>query len=93
MNEDEFLQVKNQVKKSGMKQQDYLIKAITNKPITNTDGIKVLIPELKRVGNNLNQLSRKANEGIITQKGEVSQMQEELNEIWQLLRLLIQKLV
>lgn len=91
MTEEEYAKVKMQVEKSGMKQQEYLTKAIMNKPITNTDGLKELIPELKRVGNNLNQLSRKANEGIVLGNEELSRMQKELGEVWQLLRLLIQK--
>ncbi|EKC58987.1 mobilization protein, partial [human gut metagenome] len=33
----------------------YIIEALTQSNIVNTDGIKELIPELKRVGNNLNQ--------------------------------------
>ena len=28
-----------------------------------TDGIKELIPELKRIGNNLNQIAKRCNEG------------------------------
>lgn len=93
MTEEEFSKVKIQVEKSGMKQQEYLIKAITEKPIINTDGIKELVPELKRVGNNLNQLSRNANEGYIVGSSEIAEMQKELGEVWQLLRLLIQKQV
>lgn len=93
MNDEEFKKVKKLVEKSGMKQQDYLIKTITNKKITNTDGLKDLIPEIKRIGNNLNQLSRKANEGIVVENDELSQIQKELSEVWQLLRSLIQKQV
>ena len=33
------------------------------KQIVNTDGIKELIPELKRIGNNLNQIAKRCNEG------------------------------
>ena len=90
MSENEYTKVKQQIVKSGMKQQEYLIKTITNKPITNTDGLKAVIPEIKRVGNNLNQLSRRANEGSPVGKSELIEMQRELNEVWQLLRRYIQ---
>ena len=91
MSEEEYAKVKTKVEKSGLKQQDYLIRAITNKPITNTDGLKELIPEVKRVGNNLNQLSRKANEGYVVGVEPLEQIQKELSELWQSLRQYIQK--
>ena len=91
MTEEEFAKVKAQVEKSGLKQQDYLIRAITNKPITNTDGLKELVPELKRVGNNLNQLSRKANAGYVIGVEQLEQAQKELSEVWQSLKQFIQK--
>lgn len=91
LTEEEFAKVKAQVEKSGLKQQDYLIRAITNKPITNTDGLKELVPEIKRVGNNLNQLSRKANEGYVIGVEQLEQAQKELSEVWQSLKQFIQK--
>ena len=86
MSEEEYNQVKTNVALSGMRQQEYLIKAVTNQTITNMDGVKEIVPELKRVGNNLNQLAKKANEGKGVPLAEVEQMKKELDEIWQLLR-------
>lgn len=91
LTEEEFAKVKAQVEKSGLKQQDYLIRAITNKTISNTDGLKELVPEIKRVGNNLNQLSRKANEGYVIGVEQLEQAQKELSEVWQSLKQFIQK--
>ena len=91
LSEEEYAKLKAKVEKSGLKQQDYLIKAITNKSVTNTDGLKELIPEIKRVGNNLNQLSRKANEGLVVGLDELEQAQKELAEVWQSLKQFIQK--
>lgn len=91
LTEEEFAKVKAQVEESGLKQQDYLIRAITNKPISNTDGLKELVPEIKRVGNNLNQLSRKANEGYVIGVEQLEQAQKELSEVWQSLKQFIQK--
>ena len=58
MSEEEYETVKKNVKKSGMKQQDYLIRCCTEKPVMNTDGLKELSPELKRIGVNLNNTLR-----------------------------------
>lgn len=92
MSEEEYDTLKNKVKKSGMKQQEYLIKAITNQTITNTDGLKEIVPEIKRIGNNLNQLAKKANEGNNVSADEVELMKKELDGAWQLLRQCIAKL-
>lgn len=90
MREEEFEKVKKQVEKSGMKQQDYLIKAITGKPITNTDGLKEFTPELKRIGVNLNQIAKTCNQGNQVSYDEIHRIGEELNEVWRLLRQLAQ---
>lgn len=93
MSEEEYQKIKKQVEKSGMNQQEYLIKTLLNKPIINTDGLKELIPEIKRVGNNLNQLTRKANEGFVVNTNSLELAQKELNEVWQSLRQFIRKQV
>ena len=93
MTDEEYETVKKQVAKSGMKQQEYLIKAVTQKPIINTDGVKEIIPELKRIGNNLNQIARRCNEGYEVTHNEVIKQGKEMNEVWRLLRQLVQGLV
>lgn len=91
MTDDEFNTVKEKVELSGMKQQEYLIKAITGKNITNTDGLKELTPELKRIGVNLNQIAKTCNQGNQASYDEIQRIGKELNEVWQLLRQLAQK--
>lgn len=93
MTEKELEAVKDKVKKSGMKQQEYLIKAITEKAIINTDGLKSLVPEIKRIGVNLNQMAKASNQGNQVNHEEIEKIREELNEVWQLLRQLAQKQV
>lgn len=93
LSEDEFNTVKEKVELSGMKQQEYLIKSITGKAVTNTDGLKELTPELKRIGVNLNQIAKACNQGNQATHEEVTQIGKELNEVWQLLRQLAQKQV
>lgn len=90
MTEEEFEKVKRQVEKSGKKQQDYLIKAVTGKPVMNTDGIKEITPELKRIGVNLNQIAKTCNQGNEATYDEIQRIGEELNEVWRLLRRLAQ---
>lgn len=89
MTEQELEAVKKKVEQSGMNQQDYLIKALTQKEIVSTEGMKALLPELKRIGNNLNQVARSCNEGNLATRAEVAAIGEELNEVWRLLRQLV----
>lgn len=92
LSEEEAEKLQRKVEQSGMSQQEYILKAVLEKPITNTDGIKELIPELKRQGANLNQLIKKLNErGFIDYKQELPQLEKELKEIWQLLKQYLQE--
>lgn len=90
LTEEEYESVKMKIEQSKMKQQDYLIKALTNKPIVVIEGVHELIPELKRIGNNLNQLTRACHEGKANCKSEVSEIEKELGDVWLLLRRSIQ---
>ena len=83
--EDEYKTIKSKIEQSKMKQQDYLIRALTSKPITVIEGVHELIPEIKRIGNNLNQLTRACHEGKADCKLEVEQIEKEMSEVWQLL--------
>lgn len=87
LSEGEAEMFQKKIEQSGLSQQDYILRAVLEKPITNTDGIKEVVPELKRQGANLNQLTKKLNEkGYIDYKQELPQLVKELNEIWQLLK-------
>ena len=78
ISEAEAEQLRKKVEQSGMSQQEYILSCVLNKPITNTDGIKELIPELKRVGNNLNQIAHALNGGRYYQYNLITDNQKEL---------------
>lgn len=87
----ELLQQK--ISESGKTQQDFILSCVLGKEITNTDGIKEIVPELKRQGANLNQLVKKLNErGFIDYKKELPETLGEVRAVWQLLRQYLQKL-
>ncbi|MFR5766172.1 MAG: MobC family plasmid mobilization relaxosome protein [Clostridia bacterium] len=72
---------------------DYMVNAGIKRKITITNipdlyDVKI---ELKRIGNNLNQLTRLCNEGKINVIG-LEDLKSEVSKIWQLLNLLTQKL-
>lgn len=80
--EKEFQQIKKQIEKSKLSQQDYLLKCALDKNIIVIEDMKVFIGELKRIGNNLNQLTKVVNSERILNTEELSKMNMELNEVW-----------
>lgn len=94
VNPEEYEQLKKKISESGMNQQQYILSCVLEKNITNTDGIKELLPELKRIGNNLNQIAKRCNEGgMLPSELEVRKYGEELNNTWLLLKQYLQKQV
>ena len=92
VNEEEYQQLQEKVFQSGKNQQEYILSCVLEKQIVNTDGIKELIPELKRIGNNLNQIAKRCNEGgVLPSEAEVREQGEELKQVWQLLRRYLQR--
>jgi Bacterial mobilisation protein (MobC) len=63
VSEEEYQQLQEKISESGKNQQEYILSCVLEKQIVNTDGIKELIPELKRIGNNLNKIAKRCNEG------------------------------
>ena len=59
VSEEEYQQLQEKISESGKNQQEYILSCVLEKQIVNTDGIKELIPELKRIGNNLNQIAKR----------------------------------
>ena len=92
VNEEEYQQLQERVLESGKNQQEYILSCVLDKKIINTDGIKELIPELKRIGNNLNQIAKRCNEGgVLPSEAEGREQGEERKQVWQLLRRYLQR--
>jgi hypothetical protein len=96
MNEADYGTMKARIAKSGKNQAKFLRQAILEKKVVSTDGIKALVPELKRIGNNLNQIARRCNEyreadGDGQEQmeklcGEIELIEKGLGDAWQLLK-------
>ena len=52
-------------KRANMSRTEYLVSAGMGKPIVILDDLKPTLTELRRIGNNVNQLTRKANSGEV----------------------------
>ncbi|MDU1540827.1 MAG: MobC family plasmid mobilization relaxosome protein [Paeniclostridium sordellii] len=91
--EKELKIIKNKIKKSKLNQNDFLLKSALEKEIVVIEGLPEMTLELKKIGNNLNQLTKLVHQGKVNCKDELSEINEEMKEVWQLLRQLIQKQV
>ncbi|XZK79775.1 plasmid mobilization protein (plasmid) [Clostridium perfringens] len=70
------------------KQQEYLIKSALNKKIIVIDGLKEILLELSREGNNLNQIAKKINEG---EQKDIKEMKNKLNNLWDLIEKILKE--
>ena len=80
--EGEWCAIMEQVLKAGMNVTDYLVTAATTTQIYVAEDTKPLITELKRIGNNLNQITAKINAGAFHSYNfyEVIEMQRAIYE-------------
>ena len=60
---------------------EYLIEQGINKDIVKIEGLNEFITELRRIGNNINQLTHLANSGAIYTV-DLSSVKQELGKIW-----------
>lgn len=64
LSEDEYNRFIAKVEKSKLNQTEYFIKCVTGKKIIVIDGLKEILIEIKRIGANINQISKNLNSGI-----------------------------
>ena len=87
LSDEELEQLKSNIVKSGLRQQEYLRRAALSVQIMNTDELKEVWPELKRQGNNLNQIAKQLNSRqYVDFKNSLEPALKEWKEVWQLLR-------
>jgi uncharacterized protein (DUF1778 family) len=82
LSETEIELLQKKVKKSKLSQSEFIRKSILEKNIIVIDEIKGLMVELKRVGNNLNQVTRMMNNGEVKDSKELAQVKNNLENVW-----------
>jgi len=78
--ESELATIKRKVKHSNLSQQQYFLHSLLNKEIHVKEGGLEVVKELKRIGNNVNQIAYKTN------MGQLGNCQEELQQVYSELR-------
>ena len=86
--EKSIIEVK--AKKLNMTITKFIVSSCLKDKIVIVKGLDRVDTELRRIGNNINQLTRLANEKIITII-DLKELRMEVNNIWQLLKQLVQK--
>ncbi len=72
VSEEEKKLIDDKVKASGLNRTDYLIRALSEKPIVSIENGNEILAELKRQGNNLNQAVKNNYFGDITEQEVLS---------------------
>lgn len=82
--------IESKAKKLNMTLTKFIVSSCLKDKIVIVNGLDKVDAELRRIGNNINQLTRLANEKIITVV-DLKELRTEVNNIWQLLKQLAQK--
>lgn len=82
VSEEEYNSFEKMVEKSKLTKSEFMRKSILEKDIIVIDNIKELVLQMKAIGTNLNQLTRKVNSGEIKNIKELQEMKIELDYVW-----------
>ena len=72
-------------KKSKLTQSEYLLRSALDKNILVVEGLKEILIELSREGNNLNQISRALNQGEEFNAEKFAETKDKLMGLWDLI--------
>lgn len=90
LTQKEKTQIENKANKCNMTISKFILNSCLKDNIVIINGLDKFDTELRRIGNNINQLTRLANERIIKEVN-LKEVRMEVNNIWQLLKQLVQK--
>ncbi len=90
LTEEEKNLIESKAKKYNMTITKFIVSSCLKDKIIIINGLDKIDTELRRIGNNINQLTKLANEKIITVV-DLKEVRMEVNNIWQLLKQLVQK--
>ena len=83
LDDKEYIAFRDNRSKTYYNQSEYIRKCILDKKITVIPGLRDLIVDLKRIGNNLNQLTHRVNAGEVTVLGDnLKEIKDDLTVAW-----------
>lgn len=82
LSDEEYKKYIEQVEKSELTQNAFFVRCITKKKIIVVDGLKETLTELKKIGVNINQISKNLNSGIFQNAdNELKAVKEEFAKV------------
>jgi hypothetical protein len=92
LDDKEYIAYRDKRSKTYYSQSEYIRKCVLDKKITVIPGIRDLAVDLKRIGNNLNQLTHRVNAGEVTLLGDnLKEIEDDLSIVWGSLSKVIKK--
>lgn len=87
------LQLKSEILSLSIPQfcKDVALSKKIREPKIDNKGALQIASELRRIGNNVNQVAKHLNSGLNVSEGQIKALQEELGELWQAFNSAIQK--
>lgn len=85
LTKDDYDYIKQRSQKANLTITDYILNSALNKKIVVIVGYKEVFNEIRKIGINVNQITRKCNMGLVG-KSDIEEIQECMEQIWQLLR-------
>jgi len=83
LDEKEWMILKDKIAKTYFCRSDYIRKCSLGKNITVVPGIRDLIIEFKRIGSDLDKITRSVNSGTLTVVGDnLKSIKEDLKTVW-----------
>jgi hypothetical protein len=83
LGDKEYIAFRDIRSKTYYSQSEYIRKCVLDKKITVIPGVRDLIVDLKRIGNNLNQLTHRVNAGEVTVLGDnLKEIKDDFSIAW-----------
>ncbi|MFA5015024.1 MAG: MobC family plasmid mobilization relaxosome protein [Actinomycetota bacterium] len=93
LDDKEYIAYRDKRAKTYYSQSEYIRKCVLDKKITVIPGIRDLAVDLKRIGNNLNQLTYRVNTGEVTVLGDnLKEIKDDLKAVWEKLSKMLKKI-
>ena len=86
LTQDEYDLIKKKVDESGTSQQQFLLRTALEKEIIHIKEYQELIFQIKKIGININQITKHCNEIGIVSDADISEIKGGLDQAWQLLK-------
>lgn len=80
---EEYEIIKRKVEKSGISQQQFLLNTALEKEVIHIKEFQTLIFQIKKIGININQITKQCNEKGHVTETDISEVRKGLEKIWQ----------